>query len=139
MRRVISLKDLEGGPVQATDRSRDLLGDQRSRHHPEEEDHRGQCGEVKDRVPHRVVDGRDALSHTHGADGATAVQDRHGRGEDFCPEGRAVPGDLRRPPVEGPAHLRAVRIFAAGPRPGGVGEQATGRVDDDHPTADALG
>ena len=54
-------------------------------------------------------------------------------------EGLAVAGDLLAVAAQRGPDLRPVGVAAPGRRAGGVGEQATAAVDDDHPAADAGG
>jgi hypothetical protein len=112
-------------------RARECVGEHPREAEAERESKEPDPDQPEDVAPHSLVDGVDALGYPHRADAPVALHDRDRRVEQRLAEGLAETAALCDPPSDersldlGPVSVRA------GCQPGRIGQQPSGRVDDD--------
>ena len=135
----VTARDVACRPIEASDRSGDLLGDQGGGNQGQEQHHPRQRRKVEERGSDGAAHGRDALGHPDGAVWPAVLEHRHGGGKDVLTERLAVAGDLLAPSFQRRPDLRAAGIASPGFSTGRICNQTAPAVDHDHPPAHARG
>jgi hypothetical protein len=129
-----------GDLVESPDRPSYLLGDQGPGNEREGENHGAKDCQAEDRVVDRGRYGVHTLCDAHGSGGSPAAGDRDCSGEDRSPQGLAIARLLVVLSSQGGGYLRSTHV--AGSDTGdssAVGGDAARSVEDEHPSANALG